>query len=867
MGVTIQFESHRVELARIHELEHDPDVLEYYDQPPSFELIYQSKNGRRLRHPYTADFFVIRQNSAGWEECKTEEDLEKLTKKNPNRYHRDEDGIWRCPPVEAYAHLLGLNSRVWSNAEIDWTFQNNFNWLSDYLHADSLTVDTAAGDAISALVQANEGITLWELLRQAESIDADDIYALIATNEIYIDLTAERLANNDKVEVFSSEETALAYKRAADISHASTSKNQPITIAVGHSLAWDGECWEILNTGANSTTLSRSDGKVIDLPNEAFDKYIQDGKISALTPSEGSNRKEELQEILRAASPDEIAEANRRYDAIQPYLGLDTPPTPTSTIRRWRIAYRKAEELFGSGYIGLLPKHHAKGNRLAKMDESVRSFMENFIKENYETTKQRRGWRVYNSFVVACKAHDPPLSPPSSKAFYDAIKRRSGRQQTEKREGRRAGLQKRPTYYELELTTPRHGDRPFEIVHIDHTQLDIELVSSLASLSQCNVVLSGSDRGNLGRPWASFMVDAYSRRLLAVYITYEEPSYRSCMAVLRICVQRYKRFPQSIVVDNGSEFHSHYFEQLLAFYNCTKKHRPPADARFGNVIERLFGTANTQFVHELCGNTQILRKYRQVTKSVRPEHHAEWTLGAFNEALCEWAYEIYDQRQHPALGQSPHEAFNNGLAMGGSRSHRRVEYDETFRMLTLPAPERGGRIVQPGQGIKLHHIYYWSNAFRSPEIEKSKVAVRYEPFNISIAYAYVNSSWVQCISAHHHYLKGRSEKEMRLIITEVQKRLRDQGINRVLREKDIVDFLKSQEVREEKFIKIRLQVCENMSAQQEYKQSRLEHQDVYEITTIETPSTLIQSQANITSYQDDSEPVEIDEDLEFYGEW
>ena len=29
MGVTIQFESHRVESAAIYEMEHDPDVLEY----------------------------------------------------------------------------------------------------------------------------------------------------------------------------------------------------------------------------------------------------------------------------------------------------------------------------------------------------------------------------------------------------------------------------------------------------------------------------------------------------------------------------------------------------------------------------------------------------------------------------------------------------------------------------------------------------------------------------------------------------------------------------------------------------------------------------------------------------------------------
>ena len=33
MGVTIQFESHRVELAGIYEMEHDAEVLEFYDQP------------------------------------------------------------------------------------------------------------------------------------------------------------------------------------------------------------------------------------------------------------------------------------------------------------------------------------------------------------------------------------------------------------------------------------------------------------------------------------------------------------------------------------------------------------------------------------------------------------------------------------------------------------------------------------------------------------------------------------------------------------------------------------------------------------------------------------------------------------------
>lgn len=71
MGRTIQFESHRNELAHIYKLEHDLDVLEYYDQPPPIELCYLSKIGRTVRVLHTPDFFVIRQNSAGWEECKT----------------------------------------------------------------------------------------------------------------------------------------------------------------------------------------------------------------------------------------------------------------------------------------------------------------------------------------------------------------------------------------------------------------------------------------------------------------------------------------------------------------------------------------------------------------------------------------------------------------------------------------------------------------------------------------------------------------------------------------------------------------------------------------------------------------------------
>src|SRR5438128_7004033 len=78
MGVTIQFESHRVELAFVYEMEHDPDVLEYYDQAPAIPLEYESGNGRRLAVMHTPDYFVIHGSCAGWQECKHEQELGKL---------------------------------------------------------------------------------------------------------------------------------------------------------------------------------------------------------------------------------------------------------------------------------------------------------------------------------------------------------------------------------------------------------------------------------------------------------------------------------------------------------------------------------------------------------------------------------------------------------------------------------------------------------------------------------------------------------------------------------------------------------------------------------------------------------------------
>ncbi|MDA8187665.1 MAG: hypothetical protein M0T85_05955 [Dehalococcoidales bacterium] len=212
-----------------------------------------------------------------------------------------------------------------------------------------------------------------------------------------------------------------------------------------------------------------------------------------------------------------------------------------------------------------MPRLGQSGNRRRKLpeetilllDELIAALLlDEFIAADYEAIKQKPRFEVYAALVRACEAKG--ITVPSYKTFTWAVNVRPRQEQVEQRRGRRAAYQESPFYWELTMTTPRHGDRPFEIGHIDHAQFDVELVCSRTGR-------------NLGRPWATFLTDAFSRRFLAVYLTFDPPSYRSCMMILRECVRHHRRLPQIVVVDGGSEFDSVYFETLLACYECTNK--------------------------------------------------------------------------------------------------------------------------------------------------------------------------------------------------------------------------------------------------------------------------------------------------------
>jgi putative transposase len=789
MGMVIQAESHRNELAGVYEKEHDPETLEYYDQPPPIKLTYLSKSERPVGIWHTPDYFVIRRDALGWEEWKMEEALVRLAEDMPHRYQHGAEGGWRCPPGEDHARPLGFFYRVRSSAEINWVFQRNLLFLEDYLRTDCPAVAPVLAQALVARVTAQPGLPLQRLLQEAtrmvEEATPDAIYTLIATERLYVDLKRVPLADPERVPVFCDE---MAARRAGpdvpSVSPASLDSGGTVEVAPNVAVDWDGQRWLIANVGLTQITLLADNGQALELSHATLAALVQQNQIKQWRASTAVGLPPAALALLAQASPTDLREANRRYAIIAPRLAgqpLTNHTASPRTIRLWLADWREAEQAYGCGYVGLLPRRRKSGNRTRRLPARTVEAIENFIANDYETLKQKPRLEVFGALLRACEAQG--IAAPSYKTFVKAIANRPREEQTLKRQGRRAAYQEAPFYHELTLTTPRHGDRPFEIAHIDHTELDVELVCSRTGR-------------NLGRPWATFLSDAFSRRLLAVYLTFDPPSYRACMMTLRECVRRHARLPQTIVVDGGREFGSVYFETLLARYECGKKTRPSAEPRFGSVCERLFGAANTQFVHNLLGNTQIMLNVRQVTQSVNPQNLACWTLGGLYQRLCEWAYEVHDTLDHPALGQSPREAFNAGLAIGGLRPHRLIAYDESLRMLTLPTTRKGTAKVTPQLGIKINHIRYWADAFLNIEVENRQLPVRFDPFDAGTAYAFIKDRWVKCLSEHYAEFAGHSERELMLATAELNRRQQRQAQQLAITARKLADFLASVEADE-----------------------------------------------------------------------
>ena len=772
MRCVIQAESHKGELPALYEWEHDPNTYEFYDQPSQVKLAYRTTNGKQVNHLSAPDFFVIQEHWMGWVECKPEAELRKSHESGSERYVPDGQGGWRCPPGESFAAQFGLGFRVRSDKGTNWMLVRNLEFLSDYLNPDC----PQPGDETRSAILRAFGTERWMLLTSLLNFDgvlADTVYTLIARGEVFFDVEHELLSEPIFTNICRDELSYQAYRgqKLGRCDHTDVALPK-IVLRTGTMITWDGRPWRILNVGKNDVFLEDEQKAISNINFDLFNSLVGQGAITGI-PQNLDQQQELANEIVRHAAPVDLEKAIARCNHLDGNANTAVAVRPR-TLRYWRRRAVEGEIAFGNRFAGLIARISARGNRQRKVVPRVIELMNEVIDTEVMTAYQPKITVCYG--IARNKCIEAGLVPPSEKTFRAEIKRRREDVVAKARLGRKASYSLTEFQWHIDQSTPRHGERPFQVGHIDHTELDEELVDSRTG-------------ANLGRPWLTILFDANVRFVLAFFLTFDPPSYRSCMAVIRNCVRRHGRIPNTIVVDQGSDFESLYFEALLARMGTHKKSRPAAKGRFGSVIERFFGVNNQMLVHNLAGNSQALQRPRSMSPSHDPRKLAIWTLPALTEALDDFFENVYASMIHPALGVSPKDALANGLAASGERNHILIPYSEEFVRLSMPSTPAGNAMVRTGRGIKIRGIHYWHPALREPKYAKTKVPILYDPFDVSRAYALVGGEWVLCRSEHQALFERRTEREIATISQEIRAMHHLAGIRRNVNAGDIAAFI------------------------------------------------------------------------------
>ncbi len=539
----------------------------------------------------------------------------------------------------------------------------------------------------------------------------------------------------------------------------------PVVIERGSRVLLGSREWSIASDGPDEIILTCGDGDPFLIPRAVFEQWVSCGKIVGAEQETPSSTTDEGHDRLERARVVDSAKAIFRNRVIHPEEYDDDEQiatadarakVPEKTKRTWRQWYREAEISYGNGLIGLIPDYSKCGR---KGNLEARKLIDEILEIHYNTVTRKPKRGAYGAYLTLCEERG--VASVSPRAFYTETQRwKTIYELTAAREGTRAAYPFKNYHHPEEKTINRNGDYAWARAHLDHLEVDLELLDS-------------KTRKSLGKCWLTLLILAHPRRIAAFYLSFDPPSYRSCMMVLRLCVKRHNRLPSAIVVDGGPEFKSIYFEQLLALYRVRKERRPTAEPRFGSPLERLFGTAETEFIHHLLGNTQATKQARLGTKATDPKRHAVWTLEALAEHMEQWAYEDYDTIPHPALhGQSPREAYEQSIKRDGERSHKWVPYNKHFIRATYPSTRAGEATVQPGRGVRMNYLDYWCAEMLDAEIEGEKVPVRFDPFDLSTGYAYIDGKWRECKCASDEFI-GCSERELHILSEELRKEYRE----------------------------------------------------------------------------------------------
>jgi len=382
-------------------------------------------------------------------------------------------------------------------------------------------------------------------------------------------------------------------------------------------------------------------------------------------------------EYLKAICPTGRVNVSRSelHDAIHKvWHGLprerrgDRPPS-ISTFYEWRGAWQRATY----SVRRLINRFDLRGRRPAPVPDQLQPIVERQIDVYYASNARppiSEVVRLTNAVVQRQNMERPPgdkLPDVTARQIVREINRTDRFEVLKRRYG--VARARTATRVFGERTKEQ---RPLQRVEIDHTPLDV-------------LCISDDLQAIRGRAYATVVIDVATRMILAIYISFREPSADSVLRALKQAILPKEgllkelgikgEWPawgvmETIFVDNGKEFHSIALEAALQDIGVTIVYCPPRQPFMKGVVERFLKELNYSFVHRLPGTTFAKFGLREDYKS---EDFAVLTLQELKRLVTRWVVEVYSRQWHRGIQSCPLETWKKLTKPGMQCLPGRVE--------------------------------------------------------------------------------------------------------------------------------------------------------------------------------------------------
>jgi len=200
MGCTVTSESH-AERSIATQFELDSEILEYWDQPPSIEVLKIDKRGSRRRTQYTPDFLVLTTSGPVLKEVKTIEEAEKLVASDSKNWVKINSGYDYIPAREAFQLQYGLRFEVVVVSRRDQQIAENSRIL--LASQDIPQYDPYLGLKIEKLLTEQSVWRLDELVTELDLPDYAAVIQMIDVGRLAFDQASASLATPERCYVAS----------------------------------------------------------------------------------------------------------------------------------------------------------------------------------------------------------------------------------------------------------------------------------------------------------------------------------------------------------------------------------------------------------------------------------------------------------------------------------------------------------------------------------------------------------------------------------------------------------------------------------------------------------------------------------------